>query len=369
MQMAVRRSIETGADYASEYRTVWRDGSIHWAEVRARLVAASHPYRRRMVGVSSDITDRKTAEDRLRKLNETLEERVLERTAELENAHKLVLGEIAQRERAEELLRQAQKMEMIGRLTGGIAHDFNNLLMAVLGNLELLRKHISADPRAARLIDGASQGAQRGASLTQRLLAFARKQDLQVRPTDIIALVKGMTGLLERSIGSRVGLVMDLPPSLPPALIDANQVELALLNLAVNARDAMPDGGTLSIKAELTSTVGEGLNAGAYLRLSVADTGGGMSPEILAKATEPFFSTKEAGKGTGLGLSMVHGLAVQLEGALRDRRHCRSERGRRSGCSCGLWQPQDGFCRCRSTKGWFETWQPVTSSTNNAMRS
>jgi PAS domain S-box-containing protein len=318
MQTAVRRSIETGADYASEYRMVWRDGSTHWAEVRARVVVGDHPDQRRMVGVSSDITDRKTAEGRLRKLNETLEERVVERTAELERAHQIVLGEIAQRERAEELLRQSQKMEMIGQLTGGIAHDFNNLLMAVLGNLELLRKNIPGDPRTERLIDGASQGAQRGAALTQRLLAFARKQDLQVRPTDIVALVKGMTALLERSIGSRVELFLDLPESLPPALIDSNQLELALLNLAVNARDAMPDGGSLSIKAEALSTPSrEGLRSGVYIRLSIADTGQGMSPETLAKATEPFFSTKDVGKGTGLGLSMVQGLAVQLEGALR----------------------------------------------------
>jgi signal transduction histidine kinase/DNA-binding response OmpR family regulator len=251
-----------------------------------------------------EVAERRTAEAALQTLNATLEQRVSE--------------EVRERTKAEEQLRQVQKMEMIGQLTGGIAHDFNNLLMAVLGNLELLRKYIPGDPRTARLIDGASQGAQRGATLTQRLLAFARKQDLQVRPTDIVALVKGMTGLFERSIGSRIELFMDLPQSLPPALIDSNQVELALLNLAVNARDAMPDGGTLSIKAEaLLAPSGEGLKAGVYIRLSVADTGRGMSPETLAKATEPFFSTKGVGKGTGLGLSMVQGLAVQLEGALR----------------------------------------------------
>lgn len=253
-----------------------------------------------------------------RRLNDTLEERVVERTAELNNAHVAMLTEIAQRERAEDLLRQSQKMEMIGQLTGGVAHDFNNLLMAVLGNLELLAKHLPRDPRAARLIDAASQGAQRGAALTQRLLAFARRQDLQIRPTDLVALMKGMTDLLEHSLGPQIELRMDLPLTLPPALIDANQVELALLNLAVNARDAMPEGGTLSIKAEAVKTAAcADLREGAYVRLSIADAGLGMDSETLSKATEPFFSTKEVGKGTGLGLSMVHGLAVQLEGALR----------------------------------------------------
>lgn len=253
-----------------------------------------------------------------RRLNDTLEERVVERTAELNNAHVAMLTEIAQRERAEDLLRQSQKMEMIGQLTGGVAHDFNNLLMAVLGNLELLAKHLPRDPRAARLIDAASQGAQRGAALTQRLLAFARRQDLQIRPTDLVALMKGMTDLLEHSLGPQIELRTDLPLTLPPALIDANQVELALLNLAVNARDAMPEGGTLSIKAEAVKTAAcADLREGAYVRLSIADSGLGMDSETLSKATEPFFSTKEVGKGTGLGLSMVHGLAVQLEGALR----------------------------------------------------
>ncbi len=316
-QDAMRRSIASGGDYTIEYRTVWRDGSVRWAEIRARVVrdAGNGP---RLIGVSADITERKTAEERLRQLNETLEERVAERTRALEDAHRVVVAEITQRERAENQLRQAQKMEMIGQLTGGIAHDFNNLLMAVLGNLEMLRKYVPGDARANRLIEGASQGAQRGAVLTQRLLAFARQQELRAEPSDVAALVRGMTDLLSRSIGTRVELTIDVPDDLPNAMIDGNQVELALLNLAVNARDAMPDGGSLAIRAEaVDNSAGGDLAPGRYIRLSVADTGCGMDAETLAKATEPFFSTKEVGKGTGLGLSMVHGLAVQLGGALR----------------------------------------------------
>ena len=180
-------------------------------------------------------------------------------------------------------------------------------------------KHVAGDAKATRLIDGAMQGARRGAALTQRLLAFARRQDLQVKPIDLTELVAGMNDLLRRSVGSLDQLETILPATLPPALVDANQIELALLNLVVNARDAMPDGGTLSISLRQEQVAGDdgALGEGAYLVLAVADTGTGMDAETLKKATEPFFSTKELGKGTGLGLSMIHGLAVQLNGALR----------------------------------------------------
>jgi signal transduction histidine kinase len=276
----------------------------------------------------------RTRMEELRHLNETLEERVAERTAEFEQAHRHVLEEIAQREHAERQLRQAQKMEMIGQLTGGVAHDFNNLLMAILGNLDLLRKHIPADPRSTRLIEGASQGARRGAALTQRLLAFARRQDLKIEPRNLVELVNGMTDLLKRSLGPRIALCLDLPPSLPLALVDGNQLELALLNLAVNARDAMPDGGTLTIALDSAEApAGSELAPGRYLCLTVSDTGHGMDAATLARATEPFFSTKEVGKGTGLGLSMIQGLAQQLSGTLR----LSSEVGR--GTTAELWLP------------------------------
>jgi PAS domain S-box-containing protein len=318
MQLAVRRSIDHGEDYNVEYRTVWPDGSVHWVQVNGRTLRDRSGNTRGLVGVAMDITDRKETEAALRESNEWLERRVAERTAELERSHAKVLEEARQREQVEDQLRQAQKMEVIGQLTGGIAHDFNNLLMAVLTNLDLLRKHIPEDPRAARLIDGAVQGAKRGAALTQRLLAFARRQSLQVDPTRVGELIEGMRNLLERSVGAEIRLAYDVAPGLPLALVDTNQVELALLNLVVNARDAMPEGGTITISVDAVSADEEAdLKAGRYVRLSVTDTGVGMDEETLQRAIEPFFSTKELGKGTGLGLSMIHGLAVQLNGVLR----------------------------------------------------
>ena len=269
------------------------------------------------------------------RLNATLEERVAQRTAELESAHRVLVEQVAQRERAEEQLRQAQKLEAIGQLTGGVAHDFNNLLMAVLSNLELLTKHLAHDPKARHLVEGATRGARRGAALTQRLLAFGRRQDLTVKPVDMVDLVLGMSELLASSIDANIRIDKDLPTGLPMALADANQVELALLNLAINARDAMPSGGVLSISLREETIVApkDEVDAGAYLVLRVADTGFGMDKETLEKAIDPFFSTKELGKGTGLGLSMIHGLAVQLNGALR----LDSSRGQ--GTTAELWLP------------------------------
>jgi PAS domain S-box-containing protein len=319
------KTIETGKDYSLEYRNTWPDGSQHWVDVRARAVRRPDGSIKSLVGVLSDITARKVAEierenllaqlaaerTALAELTATLEQRVEQRTADL-------MKEVAAREKAQEQLRQAQKMETIGQLTGGVAHDFNNLLMVVMGNLDLLRKRIPDDPRLHRLINGALQGAERGASLTQRLLAFARRQDLRAAAIDLRGLIQGMIDLLDRSLGPRINLRLDLPEGLPPARVDANQLELAILNLAINARDAMPDGGSIDIRIEQYQASGDpALKAGRYLKLSVIDTGNGMTPEILKRAVEPFFSSKPLGKGTGLGLSMVHGLAVQLGGMLQ----------------------------------------------------
>lgn len=293
--------------------------------------------RRRQYETRSLVEDLQRGELRLQQINDQLERRVTERTAELQHAHDALLEEIAERERTEEQLRHMQKLESIGQLTGGVAHDFNNLLTAVLGNLELLRKRLPADPATDRLIDGATQGAQRGAALTQRLLAFARRQALEPKPTDLVELVRGMGDLLRRSLGPAIDIAFDLPVGLPPALADHNQIELALLNLGVNARDAMPEGGTLtvSVSAEHAPRSGD-LAPGRYLRLCVSDTGSGMDPHTLTRSIEPFFSTKEVGKGTGLGLSMIHGLALQLKGALR----LSSEMGR--GTRAELWLPIAG---------------------------
>ena len=236
---------------------------------------------------------------------------------------------------AQQSLFQAQKLESIGRLTGGIAHDFNNLLGAILGSLELVRKRLPPDPRITPLIDNALQGAERGAALTERMLAFARKQELQVRPVDVPVLVEGLLDFIERTIGADVQVKRDFPAALPRVLTDPNQLEAALLNLVVNARDAMPAGGTITIAAGLrrVEEAGDGLEAGAYVALCVEDTGEGMSPETLARATEPFFTTKGVGRGTGLGLSMVHGLTAQSGGKIA----LESEPG--TGTRIELWLP------------------------------
>jgi PAS domain S-box-containing protein len=261
--------------------------------------------RREVAVIFQDVTERRRAEIALRDLNETLERRVDEAVME--------------RAAAMAKLHEAQKLETLGQLTGGVAHDINNLLTPITGALDLLnRHHADGDQRMARLIDGALQSAERARVLVSRLLGFARRQALVTGPVDLAALLEGMRDLITSSIGSSIELKIIAPDDLPPALADANQLELAILNLCVNSRDAMPNGGLLTIAAE-PAVIGPGgmpnLSPGAYVRLSVVDTGGGMDEKTLTKAIEPFFSTKELGKGTGLGLSMVHGLAAQLGGA------------------------------------------------------
>ncbi|MDN3221412.1 hybrid sensor histidine kinase/response regulator [Pseudomonas nunensis] len=239
-------------------------------------------------------------------------------------------------EQTREALFQAQKMQAIGQLSGGIAHDFNNLLTVILGNLEIVRKRVSDDPKILRLLDNATQGALRGVSLTQRMLAFARRQELKTESVEIPALIQGITGLLRSSLGPAVNLETCFAADLEPAAADLNQLELAVLNLATNARDAMPDGGKIVISArneQVSDPARSSLPVGRYVCLSVADTGEGMDQNTLASATDPFFTTKGVGKGTGLGLSMVHGFIAQLGG----RFILKSQKD--AGTTAELWLP------------------------------
>ncbi|PKA68995.1 hypothetical protein ATI02_1807 [Pseudomonas baetica] len=239
-------------------------------------------------------------------------------------------------ENTREALFQAQKMQAIGQLSGGIAHDFNNLLMVILGNLEIVQKRIGDDPKITRLLENATQGALRGVSLTQRMLAFARRQELKTESVDIPQLVQGITGLLRSSMGPGIRIETRFPEDLEPVLADSNQLELALLNLATNARDAMPDGGCVIISAEpqvVLELAHTDLAAGRYVCLSLTDSGEGMDAHTLALAKDPFFTTKGVGKGTGLGLSMVHGFIEQLGG----RFILKSERAH--GTTAQLWIP------------------------------
>jgi PAS domain S-box-containing protein len=230
-----------------------------------------------------------------------------------------ITRDITERRAAEARLRQAQKMEAVGQFTGGAAHDFNNLLMAILGSLEILRKRLPNDPRLLALLDNAVQGAKRGSSLTQRMLAFARRQELKQEAVDLAHLVNNMLELMERSLGPTINIETRFPREAVRVRTDANQLETALLNLAINSRDAMPNGGTITISVAERSIAGAhptGLPSGAYACLAVTDTGHGMDEVTLARATEPFFTTKGIGKGTGLGLSMVDGLTGQSGGKL-----------------------------------------------------
>jgi PAS domain S-box-containing protein len=285
----------------------WRyrkDGSKFWASV---VIDAIRTPDGELIGyakITRDMTERKQAQEQL--------------------------------ERAREAMAQSQKMDAIGQLTGGVAHDFNNLLMAVLGSLELIRKRLPEDARLKLLLNNAFEGARRGVSLTQRMLSFARRQELSLTAVDVKALVSGMSGILDRSLGPLMTIETDIQEGLPCIKADVNQLETALLNLTVNARDAMPNGGTIKIFAHLVATppvMGTKALNGECVVLSVSDTGEGMDSDTLSRAREPFFTTKGVGKGTGLGLSMVHGMTEQLGGRLR----IESFKGR--GTSVELWLP------------------------------
>jgi len=298
-----------------------------WYDVYAFRVG--DPADRHVAVLFNDISERRRmenalrlSEEQLRRSNETLEDRVAQRTQALELA--------------QEALRQSQKLEAMGQLTGGVAHDFNNLLTPIVGSLDLLRRKGVGTDRERRLIEGAIKSADRARMLVQRLLAFARRQPLQATAIDLGKLVRDLQDLIASTCGPRVQVTVDIAEDLPPAIADANQMEMALLNLAVNARDAMEEGGKLTIQARSEVVQADnplGLAEGVFVRLSVVDTGTGMDQTTISKAIEPFFTTKGVGQGTGLGLSMVHGLAAQLGGGLS----IDSELGR--GTSIHLWLP------------------------------
>lgn len=257
-------------------------------------------------------------------LNAELERRVAARTAELEQTNAELERRVEERTREREMaqaqVHQMQKLESLGQLTGGLAHDFNNLLMAILGNLDILNQCLPRDPELGRFVGSAIQAAERGANLTRRMLAFARRQELRPESVDVPRVLDGMADMLQRSLGPTVEIRMDLAEALPAIRVDPNQFELAILNLSLNGRDAMPQGGQLTISARreaVSSGEVQGVVAGEYVCVAVADTGTGMDEATLARAPEPFFTTKEVGKGTGLGLSMVYGLAAQSGGAAR----------------------------------------------------
>jgi signal transduction histidine kinase/ActR/RegA family two-component response regulator len=253
-------------------------------------------------------------------LNARLEMRVRERTEELEAANQRLRDEAASRAAAEAQIRQMQKMEAVGQLTGGIAHDFNNMLAIVVGSLDIARRHLDDREKAERLIGSAMEGAQRGAQLTARLLAFSRRQPLDARPLDTNDLVRDMSNLLTRSIGENIRLETRLAEGLWRTFADPSQLESALVNLCVNSRDAMPEGGCLTLETA-NATLDQAYSAanvdatpGDYVVVSVSDSGTGMAPDVMARAFDPFFTTKGAGKGTGLGLSQVYGFVRQSEG-------------------------------------------------------
>jgi PAS domain S-box-containing protein len=273
--------------YEKEAQRVRKDGTAFWANIVIDAVRAEDGSLLGFAKITRDITAQRQSRKAL--------------------------------EEARESLFQVQKMDAIGQLTGGVAHDFNNLLMVILSSLELLRKRVSDDARAMSLLENAVVGAKRGAALTQRMLAFARRQDLVVESIDIPKLVAGMSDLLERSLNSAIELEMRFPTKLAAVRTDANQLELAILNLVVNARDAMPNGGSITVSAEefeVAAGSGDAIAPGRYVCLSVTDSGIGMDAATVARAAEPFFTTKGVGKGTGLGLPMVRGVAEQSGGRL-----------------------------------------------------
>ncbi len=286
------------------------------SETLASAVNSAMRGRSRQYAARRGLEELQSAEERLTSLNGSLEARIAERTGELSSANNQLMQEIAVRERAQAALAQSQKMEAVGQLTGGIAHDFNNLLTVIFGNLELIQRR-TEDEKTAKLADFAQQAADRAAKLTHQLLAFSRTQNLTLKAVDLNLLVTGMHDLLGRTIGPMVRIDMALDPSGPWAMADANQLELAILNLSINARDAMAEGGVLTIATGRQAAQGGDLAPGDYAVICVSDTGSGIPPDLMAKVFDPFFTTKPIGKGTGLGLSQVYGIAQQSGGTVR----------------------------------------------------
>ncbi|MGI4985542.1 MAG: ATP-binding protein [Janthinobacterium lividum] len=301
-----------------------RVDAAQWRWIGVRGTVSTHPASGAvdgMTGVLHDVTVRKEAEAALALSRDQLEALVAIRTRELGESHQQLLREANERRRAEEALVQAQKMEAVGRLTGGIAHDFNNLLMALVGNLELAGRHLAPDDPAQRFIQNAKRATERGTRLSSQLLAFSRIQKLTLQSVELDQVLTDLLDLARHSLGASHSLRTDFAAGMAHATTDPNQLELAVLNLVTNARDAMPDGGEVVVATRVV-TVDDGdqeLDAGRYVEVAVTDSGSGMSADVLARVFEPFFTTKPIGKGTGLGLAQVYGITRQCGGAVRVR--------------------------------------------------
>lgn len=305
VQEQVNKSVETGEPFNAEYRVQRPDGSYLWVQASGccEFNEQGEPFR--FPGVLIDIHERKTAEESLLKFTRNLEQRVAD--------------EVEARLAAEEQLRQSQKLEAIGGLTGGVAHDFNNLLQVIAGNLHLLARHEPDNANVQRRVSASIAAVERGAKLSSQLLAFARRQPLSPAVCDPRQIFDGLGELLQRALGETIQINVSAPDGPWRIFVDRNQLENAILNLAINARDAMQGEGTIGLSAENIALdrkfcAGKGITAGDYIRVSVTDTGDGMSPQVLAQAFEPFFTTKVDGQGTGLGLSMVFGFVKQSGG-------------------------------------------------------
>ncbi|MGI4795700.1 MAG: PAS domain S-box protein [Janthinobacterium lividum] len=329
VRRALQASYDTEVDYQAEYRVIWPDGTERWVVGYGRPFYGEDGTPLRIIGLVQDITERKRTEAALRQLNEELESRVT--------------AEVQARETAQSRLAHAQRMEALGQLAGGIAHDFNNVMQAVQGGAGLIRRRASNPQTVDHLARMVEEAAERGGSVTRRLLAFARKGELHAETLDTVALLDGVREVLEHTLGAGITVRTEAVSPLPPLLADKGQLETVLVNLAANARDAMPHGGTLTLSAAAEAVVEAAMGGktpheaallpSRYVRLAMSDTGEGMAAAVLARASEPFFTTKEQGRGTGLGLAMARGFAEQSGGGLA----IRSTLG--AGTTVTLWLP------------------------------